>query len=82
VCERGGTQHERAAVVARAKSRCSDAGMFAVKHCIQMHGAIAYTEEYALSRYIRRAITLASSHGTAAAHRRRYAALELNLGQG
>ena len=61
--------------VSRAKSRCSDAALFAVKHCIQLHGAIAYTEEYALSRYIRRALTLSSFLGNAAAHRRRYAAL-------
>ena len=82
VCERDATARERAAVVARAKSRCSDAGMFTVKQCIQMHGAIAYTEEYALSRFIRRVITLASSHGTAAAQRKRYAALELDFAEG
>lgn len=78
VYESGATARERAPVVARAKSRCSDAAMLAVKQCIQMHGAIAYTEEYALSRYIRRIITLASSYGGAAAQRRRYAALELD----
>ncbi|MGE4239022.1 acyl-CoA dehydrogenase family protein [Ramlibacter sp.] len=78
VCENAPTPHDRAVAVARAKSRCSEAGLYTVKQCIQMHGAIAYTEEYALSRFVRRAIALAHSHGTAAAQRRRYASLELN----
>lgn len=81
LCERPAPPAECAAVVARAKSRCSDAGMFTVKQCIQLHGAIGYTEEYALSRYVRRIVSLAASYGTAAAQRRRYAALALSIGE-
>lgn len=58
--------------LARAKHRCSEAGLFVAKRCIQMHGAIAYTQEYALSRYLQRIVALAGSFGTATSQRRRW----------
>ncbi|WP_326536594.1 acyl-CoA dehydrogenase family protein [Pseudorhodoferax sp.] len=78
VFERGAPAQQRTAAAARAKARCSDAALFTVKRCIQLHGAIAYTQDYVLSRPARRAMALSALYGNAAAHRRRYAALALN----
>ena len=44
---------------------------------IQLHGAIGTTNEYDIGLYFKRAMTLASRWGNAAAHRRRYAQLSL-----
>jgi acyl-CoA dehydrogenase len=40
--------------VATAKARASEAAGIVAAHGIQTHGAIGYTEEYSLARFVRR----------------------------
>jgi alkylation response protein AidB-like acyl-CoA dehydrogenase len=67
----------RAALASRVKARCSDAGLRITREAIQIHGAIGFTDEYDAGLYLKRAMVLAAWLGTAAHHRRRYAALAL-----
>lgn len=73
--ENGAEGTRKAAETSAAKSRCADAALFVIKQSIQMHGAIAYTEEFDLSLYIRRVLHLAAFLGNSATHRGRYAEL-------
>lgn len=65
-----------AAVVHRAKARCSDAAMKITRESIQMHGAIGFTDEYDAGLFLKRAIVLNAWLGNAAHHRRAYAAIQ------
>jgi len=59
-----GTSNEgRACAMAKAKASAMAVGL--VKECVQMHGAIGFTNEYDLALYFRRAVSLASSYGGA-----------------
>jgi alkylation response protein AidB-like acyl-CoA dehydrogenase len=64
----------RRAAVSRAKARASDAAMLVTKQAIQLHGGIGYTDEADIGLYLRKAMVLANQFGTAALHRRRFAA--------
>ncbi|HEU0204971.1 MAG TPA: acyl-CoA dehydrogenase [Burkholderiaceae bacterium] len=66
-----------AAAASRIKARCAFAGTEMTRLAIQLHGAIGTTNEYDVGLYFKRAMTLASRWGNAAAHRRRYAQLSL-----
>lgn len=55
--------------VSLAKGLASEAAMTVSKLCIQSHGAIAYTTEYDLHLYAKRAWDLAAAWGSAAWHR-------------
>lgn len=66
----------RAAQVSAAKSRCGEAAQAVVKECIQLHGAIGYTEECGLSLYVNRALGLAARLGNPRAHRARWFSLQ------
>lgn len=66
----------RAAQVSAAKSRAGDAAQQVVKECIQMHGAIGYTEECDLSLYVNRALGLSAWLGNPRAHRARWFSLQ------
>jgi alkylation response protein AidB-like acyl-CoA dehydrogenase len=64
--------------VSMAKAMASDAASFAGRQALQCHGAIGYTVEYDLHRFLKRTWVLARSHGDAAWHRGRIAgALEI-----
>ncbi len=65
----------RHGAVSRAKARCSDAALGICREAIQLHGAIAYTDEYDLGLYLNRALVLAAWLGNSAYHRHRYAML-------
>ncbi|REG27485.1 alkylation response protein AidB-like acyl-CoA dehydrogenase [Paracoccus versutus] len=71
----------RAAHVSAAKSRAGDAAQLVVKECIQLHGAIGYTEECDLSLYVNRALALAAWLGNPRAHRARWFELHNAGGQ-
>lgn len=58
-----------------AKVLASDAATTVARAAIQCHGAIAYTTEYDLHLFAKRAWALAPSWGSAGWHRRRLAAL-------
>jgi alkylation response protein AidB-like acyl-CoA dehydrogenase len=67
----------RSALASRVKSRCSDAALKITRAAIQLHGAIAFTDEYDAGLYLKRAMVLAAWLGGATAHRRRYARLTI-----
>jgi len=64
-------------VASRVKARCAHAATEMTRMAIQLHGAIGTTNEYDIGLYFKRAMTLASRWGNAAAHRRRFAQLAL-----
>ena len=66
--------HTRAPVhVSMAKAMASDAASFVARRALQCHGAIGYTVEYDLHRFLKQTWVLARSHGDAAFHRERIA---------
>ena len=64
---------ERQAAVSRAKARASEAAMLATREGIQLHGGIGYTDEYDAGLYLRKAMVLANTLGSARFHRTRFA---------
>ena len=56
-----------------AKAMASDAASFTARRALQCHGAIGYTVEYELHRYLKQTWKLARSFGDAAFHRERIA---------
>lgn len=58
------------AVVMKAKA--SEDALYVTEACIQLHGAIGFTEEHDIGLYLKRAMLLSSLFGNAAAQRRRY----------
>jgi alkylation response protein AidB-like acyl-CoA dehydrogenase len=65
----------RARWASRVKARCSDAASRITRECIQLHGAIGFTDELDAGLYLKRTLVLSAWLGSAAHHRRRYAAL-------
>jgi alkylation response protein AidB-like acyl-CoA dehydrogenase len=59
--------------VSMAKAMASDAASFAARRALQCHGAIGYTVEYDLHRFLKQTWVLARSFGDAAWHRDRIA---------
>jgi alkylation response protein AidB-like acyl-CoA dehydrogenase len=61
------------ALAASVKAKASEDAMFVTQACIQLHGAIGFTDEHDIGLYLKRALLLSSLFGNAAAQRRRYA---------
>ena len=61
------------AMAAALKAHASDSALRVAKSAIQMHGAIAFTDEHDAGLYLKRAMTLSAWLGNAAAQRARYA---------
>jgi len=59
--------------VSMAKAMASDAASFVARRALQCHGAIGYTVEYELHRYLKQTWVLARAFGDAARHRDRIA---------
>jgi alkylation response protein AidB-like acyl-CoA dehydrogenase len=59
--------------IAMAKAMASDAASFTGRQALQCHGAIGYTVEYELHRYLQQTWKLARTFGDAAWHRERIA---------
>jgi hypothetical protein len=59
--------------ISMAKAMASDAASFVARRALQCHGAIGYTVEYDLHRYLKLTWVLARSQGDAAWHRDRIA---------
>ena len=57
------------------KAKASEEALFVTETCIQLHGAIGFTDEHDIGLYLKRAMALASLFGNAAAQRRRYVAV-------
>jgi len=62
-------------MAAAAKAKASDDAMAVTQTCIQLHGAIGFTDEHDIGLYLKRAMLLSSLLGNTAAQRRRYIAL-------
>ena len=69
LADEGAAQAGSLAAAARAKA--TDAALQATKTMIQLHGAIGFTEECDIGLYLKRALTVGTSYGTAKDHRRR-----------
>jgi alkylation response protein AidB-like acyl-CoA dehydrogenase len=63
------------AMAAAAKAKASEDALFVTEACIQLHGAIGFTDEHDIGLYLKRAMLLSSLFGNAAAQRRRYVAI-------
>jgi 3-oxochol-4-en-24-oyl-CoA dehydrogenase len=63
------------ALAVAAKAKASDEALAVTKACIQLHGAIGFTDEHDIGLYLKRAMLLSALFGSAAAQRRRYVAL-------
>ncbi|MEP9355847.1 acyl-CoA dehydrogenase [Xanthobacter sp. KR7-65] len=61
-----GSARERVAC-AMAKARSSTTARDVLKECVQLHGAIGFSDEYDLAVCFRKVMTLASAYGTAEA---------------
>ena len=68
-----GNQRECALIASRAKARACESLNLIAREAVQMHGAIGFTDEYALGMYVNRALVLSAWLGNAGAHRARYA---------
>ena len=60
------------ALAIAAKAKASEDALFVTQACIQLHGAIGFTDEHDIGLYLKRAMLLSSLFGNAAAQRRRY----------
>jgi alkylation response protein AidB-like acyl-CoA dehydrogenase len=63
------------ALAIAAKAKASEDAMFVTEACIQLHGAIGFTDEHDIGLYLKRAMLLSSLFGNAAAQRLRYVAI-------
>jgi alkylation response protein AidB-like acyl-CoA dehydrogenase len=63
------------AMAAAVKAKASEDSLFVTEACIQLHGAIGFTDEHDIGLFLKRAMLLSSLFGNAAAQRRRYVAL-------
>jgi alkylation response protein AidB-like acyl-CoA dehydrogenase len=68
------------ALAVAVKAKASEDAMFVTEACIQLHGAIGFTDEHDIGLYLKRAMLLSSLFGNAAAQRRRYVAIADLLG--
>ena len=59
--------------ISMAKAMASDAASYVGRQALQCHGAIGYTVEYDLHRFLKQTWVLARTHGDAAWHRQRIA---------
>jgi 3-oxochol-4-en-24-oyl-CoA dehydrogenase len=60
------------ALAAAVKAKASEDALAVTQACIQLHGAIGFTDEHDIGLYLKRAMLLSSLFGNAAAQRRRY----------
>jgi alkylation response protein AidB-like acyl-CoA dehydrogenase len=61
------------ALAVAVKAKASADALAVTQACIQLHGAIGFTDEHDIGLYLKRAMLLSSLFGNAAAQRRRYA---------
>ncbi|MDE0333789.1 MAG: acyl-CoA/acyl-ACP dehydrogenase, partial [Defluviicoccus sp.] len=69
----GGEGDIAPAMAAALKAHASESALRVTKSAIQMHGAIAFTDEHDAGLHLKRAMTLSAWLGNAAAQRERYA---------
>ena len=70
---------ERAAAASACKARLSDAALVVAREAVQLHGAIAYTQEHDIGLFLNHALVRSALLGNAPAHRRRFGLLTAKL---
>jgi alkylation response protein AidB-like acyl-CoA dehydrogenase len=70
------------ALAVAVKAKASENALAVTQACIQLHGAIGFTDEHDIGLYLKRAMLLSSLFGNAAAQRRRYAEITSPLPEG
>ena len=75
----GGWRAARWSAVARAKAKAASTALLVTRACVQLHGAIGYTDEYDVGLFLRKAMAVANQYGSARAHRNRFAAVAVGL---
>jgi len=73
-------RNARALAASGLKARAAEEAHKMANETVQLHGAIGYTDEYDLSLYVNRSLTLVPFLGNAAEHRRRYDNLRQTAG--
>jgi alkylation response protein AidB-like acyl-CoA dehydrogenase len=68
------TSAMRTEAASGVKARVSDSAYRVCMEALQLHGAIGFSEEYGLGRYLNRMLTLSAWLGNAAYHRNRFGA--------
>ena len=63
---------ETLAAISAAKARCADTAMHVARGSVQLHGAMGFTEEGGIGRYLRAAMAGSGWLGSPTAHRRRF----------
>jgi alkylation response protein AidB-like acyl-CoA dehydrogenase len=76
VAENSNPERINTAMAIAAKAKASEDALFVTKACVQLHGAIGFTDEHDIGLFLKRAMLLSSLFGNAAAQRRRYAAVQ------
>ena len=66
------TARDRSAAASSAKARAAAAARHVTSTAVHLHGALGFSDEYVLGRYVNRALVLSAFLGNAAAHRRRH----------
>jgi alkylation response protein AidB-like acyl-CoA dehydrogenase len=69
----------RAAATSAAKARSTDTVRLVIREAVQMHGAIGFTNEAEIGRYVRAGLGLSNMMGSAAYHRDRFLSLQEQL---
>jgi len=70
----------RTRAASSAKYRAAAEAHFITNECIQLHGAIGFTDEYDLGLYANRSLAIVPFLGNATEHRRRYSTLKQTAG--
>lgn len=70
---------ERAAAASACKARLSEAALVIAREAVQLHGAIAYTDEHDIGLFLNHVLVRSALLGNAPAHRRRFGLLTAKL---
>ncbi len=77
-----GPGDERRRVIAAAKARVGQCGLYVGRQAVQLHGGVGFSDELPIGHYLKRLTMIDLSYGNAAEQRRRFSALEPSEGAG
>ena len=72
----GGPRDERRRLIAAAKARVGQCGLFVCRQAVQLHGGVGFSDELPIGHYLKRLVMIDLSYGNAAEQRRRFSAFE------
>lgn len=70
-----GEPGERAVVIAAAKARVGQCGLFVARQAVQLHGGLGFSAELLVSHHLKRQMMLDLAYGNAAYHQQRFTEL-------